>query len=416
MSPLSLPFTALRSRNYRLYFAGQTISMAGTWMQSVVQAWLVYRLTGSAHWLGLISFSSQVPAFLLSPLAGIVADRVDRRKLLLWVEVVQMLQAFALAALVASGQVLPWHVAALSVVLGVATAFDITTRHAFASDMVGKDDLPSAISLNAIIINGSRVVGPALGGLALSWIGEAGCFALNGLSYLAVIVGLLGMRIPPRATSHAPPSPILTQFADALRYVGREKAILRLLLMATFVSFVAFPYSVLLPVLAKETLGGDAQTFAWLTASAGIGAVAGVVTLGNRGTTRRQIERIILIEIALAGVALVAIGFARNIPFALAATFFVGYFLMAIFPKINSTIQARVQDGLRARVLSLYTMTFLGAVPLGSILAGWLTDRFGVAQVAVGGGVLCVVVALGLLIASRPRFVRGDVAFEGSNR
>lgn len=409
MSPFSLPFTAFRNPNYRLYFFGQTISMAGTWMQSVVQAWLVYRLTGSAHWLGLISFASQIPAFFLSPLAGVVADRMDRRKLLLWVEGVQMLQAFALAALVATDRVQPWHVAALSALLGVATAFDITTRHAFASDMVGKDALPSAIALNAVIINGSRIAGPALGGVALGWIGEAGCFFLNGVSYLAVIFGLLGMRIPDRNPAKRSRLPILAQFAEALCYVRRERGILRLLALATFVSFIAFPYSVLLPVVAKDILGGDAQTLAWLTASAGFGAVAGVLTLGGRGTTFQQIERILTAEVAAAGCALALLGLARTALTATVATFLVGYFLMAIFPRINATIQATVQDSMRGRVLSLYTMTFLGAVPLGSVLFGWLTDRLGVAPVAIGGGLLCAAVGTGL-------FGAGSVAFERRNR
>ncbi|MCM2323278.1 MAG: MFS transporter [Oligoflexia bacterium] len=397
---MALPQTyrALRNRNYRIFLSGQAISLVGTWMQSVVQAWLVYRLTHSAQWLGLITFANQVPAFLFSPLAGIVADRMERRKLLLWVQLVQMTQAFALSALVFTGRIEPWHIAVLGAVLGAANAFELTARHALAYDLVGKDDLPSAISLNAIVVNGSRVAGPALGGVLLAVIGESGCFFLNGVSYLAVIYGLtvIGLSAAPApALSHGP---LLRELGEAFGYLWKTPRILRLMILASFASLVAFPFMVLLPVIAKTVLGGGPGSLAWLTSMAGLGAILGLLGPGVRfsglsGRFCRGMGQTLLLQTLLAGLALMLLGTARTLPLSLVATFFLGYFLMTLFPRINTTIQQEVKNSLRGRVLSIYNMTFLGAVPLGSLLQGTLADRYGAPAVVLGAGALCALTA-----------------------
>lgn len=397
-------YRALRDRNYRLYFAGHLISMTGSWMQTVVQAWLVYRLTHSAHWLGLISAAHSLPAFFMSPLAGVLVDRMDRRKLLFRVEAVQMIQAFALAGLVFSGKIQPWQIAVLSGVLGITTAFEITTRHALTGEMMSREDLPSALSLNAVIINASRVVGPALGGALIGLIGEGLCFLLNGLSFLAVLYGLSVMRFETRATVLYPRGRLATQFAEAVAYVRRHPRILRLLALASIVSFLGFPYSVLLPVVAKEILHGGAGTLAWLTAMSGLGAVAGVLTIGWSGSGKSpgySLERKILQEILLTGLALAALGFSRSFALSCASIFALGFFIMKIFPKTNNAIQQAVDPAVRGRVLSLYTMTFLGAVPLGSLLMGAATDRYGAGPVAIAAGTLCALTASAGLLGGK---------------
>jgi MFS family permease len=256
-------FRALQSRNYRLFFGGELISMMGSWMQSIVQAWLVYRLSHSALWLGLIAFCTQFTAFLVSPYAGVLADHVDRRKLLIGVEIAGMIQALLLSALFFSGKIELWHIAALSIVLGVCNSFEIITRHSFAVDLVGKADLPSAISLNSIVINGSRIAGPALAGILIGLLNEGWCFMLNALSYLAVLYSLLAMELTPsQKVRNASKIPFTSHFAAAVRYLRGMPAITRLMILSSFISFLGFPTGNLMPVFAKDVLHGSASTLA----------------------------------------------------------------------------------------------------------------------------------------------------------
>lgn len=374
-------------------------------MQMLVQSWLLYRLTGEARWLGLTAFASQVPAFLLSPLAGVIGDRADRRKLLMWADAVQMIQAFTLAALVFFRVIAPWQIVALAVILGLSTAFDITTRHAFAGDLVGKEHLTSAVSLNAISINGARVLGPALGGLLLPKIGEAGCFLINGLSYAWFIYQLAKMKLSTSETRTKQTVSILHSFLEALRYTIRKTAIRRLLIIGMFGAFIGFPYMILLPVFAKDVLHGGAQTLGWLSSAGGIGGIIGVFTIGSRYNSEK-VESQVLLELALTGASFVLLGFSRSVAFSLLGCFFAGFFMMSIFPKMNVAIQALVDDEMRARVLSFYTMTFLGFAPIGSLVGGYLADHWPAAEVTVGAGIACMVFTLAWSSWPRLRCIR----------
>jgi MFS family permease len=385
-------FHALKNRNYRLYFSGQLISVVGNGMQLMVQSWLVYRLTHSAYWLGLIAFCSQVPAFFTSPMAGIIADHKDRRQILIWVQIIGMLQSFTLAALVFAGTIQAWQVAVLSVLLGVLNAFEITTRHSFAVDLVGKKDLSSAISLNAAAINGSRVLGPALGGLLLVPLGEGWCFALNGLSFLAIIFVLLAIDLEPR-NKKVRLSRSWEHLGEAFEYLKKTPMILKFMGLSTFIALLGFSYTVLLPILAKEVLHGDSGTFAYLSSAGGLGAIVGAVFLAPSSAPQYLYRKIFTYVWAM-GCGFILLGASHTIWLSVLAMFLVGCFMMGAFPIINSSIQAIVEDSMRGRVMSLYTMTFFGATPLGSLLVGGLADRFGTQRVAVGSGATCVLFGL----------------------
>jgi MFS family permease len=408
---LSRLFRALQSRNYRLFFGGELISMVGSWMQSIVQAWLVYRLSHSALWLGIIAFCSQFSAFLISPLAGVMADDLDRRKLLIWVELAGMAQAFLLAALFFTGRIELWHIAVLSVILGICNSFEIITRHAFAVDLVGKADLTSAISLNSIVINGSRIVGPALAGILIAFVNEGWCFVLNGVSYLAVIYSLIAMdlsHVNRRATG-TPKVPFWPNFRAAIQYLRGLPAIRRLLMLSTFISFVGFPSGNLMPVFASDVLHGTATTLAWLTGTAGIGGISGALILGNlssnpkHGGDKSAIRPILTGCLLLMGAGLMIIGLSRTLGVTLAGCLFLGFFMIGAMPMINTRIQHLVDDTMRGRVLSVYTMTFLGATPLGSLMQGWAADRWGAGAVAQVAGAAFVLLALGLIFDARNR-------------
>lgn len=392
-------FRLLKNRNYALYFYGQIFSLTGTWLQQTVQSWLVYRMSHSTVWLGAVTFFTQVPAFLLSPVAGVAADRMNRKKLLIAAEAAAMLQAFLFAELVFSGNVTLWHIVALSTFLGVVNAFDMTARQTFTADLVERHELPSAIALNSVMFNGTRIFGPALAGVLISAVGEGWCFFLNGLSYLAVIFGLVAMRIPSavRAPSEAP---LWQHVRDALSYVRAKRDILALLLMGGLVSLVAFPYMVLLPALVKDVLHGDARLFGWATAINGVGAIAGSLRAMSTVTQGRSFQRVSR-SLFFVGLALMALAFSPHVTVSLASLFLTGYFMMSIFPSINNAIQQAVDDHMRGRVLSLYTMSFLGAMPLGGILAGEAASYFGTVRVIALSGVISAAFGLMLWYSSR---------------
>ncbi len=369
----------------------------------MVLSWLIYRLTGSALWLGIITFVTQGTAFVASPVIGYIVDRNERRRLLIWIEVASMIQAFLLAALVFAGAIQIWEIAVLSAFLGVAGAFESTTRHSFAFDLVGKVDLPSAISLNSVTINLSRVVGPAIAGVILSAFsggGEGWCFVINGLSFIAVIVCLMLMRESELHLHHsssqqtAKHQGFLHQMTLGIRYVKNVKEIRNLLLFTTFMSFVGFPYSVIFPILATKTLHGDAHTLGWITAASGVGSLFGGLSSSRPRAGSEAIWRKILIDLFLLGVSYVVMGSSHSLILTVCASTSFGFFLMGTFPLVNTTIQSLVDDSLRGRVVSLYTMSFLGAGPLGSLAVGALADATGVAATTLCIGTLCMGAAI----------------------
>ena len=378
-----LAWRALRHRNFQLFFSGQLISLIGTWMQSVAQSWLVYRLTGSGLLLGSVGFASQIPVFLGAPLGGITADRVNRRHIVIATQVSSMVLAFILAALTLFHKVQVWHVFVLASLLGIVNAFDIPGRQSFLVDMVGRDDLMNAIALNSSMFNGARVIGPAIAGILVAKIGEGWCFLGNAVSYIAVIIGLLLMRVqsPPRASNASP----FEHMMEGFRFVNRTAPIRALLLLLGIVSLVGMPYVVLMPIFADQILHGGARGLGILMGATGVGALLGALTLafreGVKGLGR--------------WVAWCCAGFGASLAvFALSHTFWisvvlllpVGYAMMLQMACSNTLIQVMVPDALRGRVMAVYSMMFMGMAPIGALLGGALADRLGdPTTVSIGG-------------------------------
>lgn len=383
---------ALRHRDLRLFFTGQGISLVGTWMQQVAMGWLVYRLTGSALLLGLISFCSQAPAFVLAPFAGALADRWSRYRMVVWAQVVAMLQAAAVAALVLAGVAEVWHLVALAVVAGMVNGVDIPARQALLVQLAGgPDDLPNAIALNSSMFNAARLVGPALGGALVGWVGEGPVFLLNALSFIAVL-GALWMLEDPRGVP-GPRIPVLRSVGQGLRYAWDSPPIRALLVLLFFLSLVGIPYVVLLPVFARDVLGGGAGTLGLLTSAAGMGALVGALSLASRDSVL-GLGRVVAWATALFAVALVGFALSRHLWLSAGALMVVGYALMLTTASINTILQTLVSEELRGRVMSLYTMAFVGAAPVGSLLGGAIALRIGAPITVLMGGVGCGLLAL----------------------
>ncbi|EYF05826.1 MFS transporter [Chondromyces apiculatus] len=380
---------AFRHRNYRVFFTGQLISLIGTWMQSVAQAWLVYRLTGSALLLGAIGFAGQFPVFLLATVGGAVADRWSRRAVLVVTQAASMSLALVLAGLTLSHLIRIEHVFVMASLLGVVNAFDIPTRQSFVVEMVGRDDLPNAIALNSSVFNGARIVGPAVAAVLVDAIGEGYCFLANGLSFVAVITGLLALRLPPRP---APPKHA-SAFAAALegfRFVARTQAVRALLLLLGLVSLTAAPYLVLLPAFAARVLQGGPRAYGLLMVAAGLGAVTAALTLAARQKLE-GLGRWVVCACACLGVSLVLFSLSRIFWLSWLLLLPAGFGMMVYMAGTNTLVQSIVPDALRGRVMAVYSMMFMGLSPMGALLAGWLADRIGPAPTVTLGGSCCLV-------------------------
>jgi MFS family permease len=388
-STLAHMLRALRHRNFRLFTAGQSLSLVGTWMQQVAVGWLVYRLTGSAFLLGLVSFVSLGPGLVIAPLAGELADRFSKRHIVLATQCVMMLQALALGTLVLTDAVTIGWILVLMGVLGVAIGFDIPARQAFLIDMVGdRADLPNAIALNSSIFNAARLVGPAIAGFAIAAVGEGWVILLNGVSYLFVIASLIAMRIagPSRAR---PQGAVLRRMVEGFRYTFDFPPIRAILGLVAFVSLVGVPFSVLLPVYATDVLGGGPRTLGLLMSGVGFGAVAGALFLASRRTVR-GLGRVIVAAATLFGTALLLLAFARSAILALPLLTLAGFGMMTQMASCNTVLQTLVEDEMRGRVMSFYTMAFMGTAPIGSLVIGAVAARLG-APAAIGiGGAACI--------------------------
>jgi len=382
LSRWQVAWRALRHRNFQLFFSGQLISLIGTWMQSVAQSWLVYRLTGSALLLGSVGFASQIPVFMFAPLGGITADRVNRRHVVITTQVAAMLLALILAALTLSHKVQVWHVFVLASLLGVVNAFDIPGRQSFLVDMVGKDDLMNAIALNSSMFNGARVIGPAIAGILVAKIGEGWCFFANAVSYIAVIAGLLMMRVysPARATSGSP----LEHMMEGFRFVERTAPIRALLLLLGVVSLVGMPYVVLMPIFADQILHGGARGLGILMGATGVGALLGALTLAFREGVK-GLGRWVAWCSAGFGTSLVVFSISHKFWVSVILLLPVGYTIMLQMASSNTLIQVMVPDALRGRVMAVYSMMFMGMAPIGALLGGALAERLG-APLTVGIG------------------------------
>ncbi|HEV8481952.1 MAG TPA: MFS transporter [Blastocatellia bacterium] len=383
---------ALSHRNYRIYFFGMLISFSGTWMQSVAQSWLVYRLTESAWLLGLTGFASQLPVFLVTPLAGVLADRHRRHRIVILTQVASMVQALLLAWLTLSGHVTVNAILALAVVLGIINAFDLPVRQSFLVDLVGKQDLMNAISLNSTMVNGARIIGPAVAGLIVAWLGEGPCFLINGLSYAVVIVGLLAMRIS-GAQAQRRKGSALSDFVEGLDYLRSTRPARAVLLLIALVSLCGLPYLVLMPIFADQVLGGGARVLGLLLGAAGVGALAGAVTLAARPSAR-GLGRVVALSAAAFGILLVLFSVSTNLLLSIGILVPGGFTLMLQMSGSNTLLQTMVPDRMRGRVMSFYTMSLMGIAPFGSLLAGAMATRIGAAHTVAVGGLFCLAGAL----------------------
>ena len=383
---------ALRHRNYRLFFSGQLVSLVGTWMQSVAESWLVYRLTGSAALLGIAGFAGQVPVLFFATIGGTVADRYNRHRILIVTQTISMVLPLILAALVFTGRVQVWHVLTLAAILGVVNAFDVPARQAFVVEMVGKDDLVNAIALNSSIVNAARSVGPAVAGVLLAAVGEGWCFLLNGVSYIAVITGLLLMQLPRRMQAEHP-AKALAGVTQGFRYVRRTMAVRDLLLMVALISFAGQPFATLMPIFAEDILHGGARGLGLLMASAGVGSLAGALILASRSTIR-GLGRIVAASALTFGVALSLFALSKHFWISAILLAVVGMSMITQAASTNTLIQSMVPDAMRGRVMALYVISFMGMMPLGALVEGWIAERIGAPLTVMGGGLVCIAGAI----------------------
>lgn len=403
---LRLLLRALQHRNYRLFFFGQTLSLIGTWMQQIAMSWLVYRLTGSATLLGVVGFATQIPTFLLAPIAGVLADRWNKHRLMLGAQALAMLQAVVLTVLVLGGMVQVWHIVVLSLFIGMVNAFDIPARQSFLIEMIERrEDLGNAIALNSSMMNGTRLIGPSIAGVLIAVAGEGICFLLNAVSYLAVIAALLAMRVKPKAAPAGGAS-ILHELREGISYAYHFSPIRSILMLIALVSLVGIPYTVLLPVFAREILHGEAHTYGFLMAAAGTGAFASALLLASRRSVL-GLGKVIPLAAAVFGVALSVFAFSRSLWLSLLLLFTTGLGMMAQIASSNTILQTIVDDDKRGRVMSLFTMSFMGMTPFGSLLAGALADRIGVTYTLLIGGLICAAGAV--VFASRLRTLRDHI-------
>ncbi len=381
---------ALHHRNFRLFFAGQMISLIGTWMQQVAISWLVYRLTNSAMLLGIVSFAGQIPTFLLAPVAGVLADRLNRHRMIIITQTLSMLQAAILTLLIFTGFIHIWHIIVLTSFIGLVNAFDMPTRQAFLVEMVEKrEDLGNAIALNSSIVNSARFIGPSIAGVLIAVAGEGVCFLFNALSYLAVIVALLAMRITPVAGETVKRRHVFVELKDGFNYAFSFPPIRILLFLLGLISLMSAPYAVLLPIFAKDILGGGAHTLGFLMASSGIGALSASVYLASRRSVR-GLGRVIVFATAILGGGLIAFSLSRTVGLSMFFILFVGLGMMINLAACNTILQTIVDDSMRGRVMSFYTMSFMGAAPFGSLLAGYAAKNIGAPNTLIIGGVVCI--------------------------
>jgi MFS family permease len=383
---------ALAHRDFRLFFWGQLISLIGTWMQTVAQAWLVYRLTDSSFLLGLVGFAGQIPVFLLSPAGGSLADARSRHRIIIATQTIALVLALVLAGLTLTGRVQLWHIFALASLLGVVNAFDIPARQSFLVQLVGRNDLMNAIALNSSMFNGARIVGPAIAGMLVAAIGEGWCFLLNGVSYLAVLAGLLMMHPKPQPERPTGESP-LGRIVEGFTFVARTAPIRALLLLLGLVSLTGMPYVVLMPIFADEILHAGARGLGVLMGASGLGALLGALTLATRREVR-GLGRWVVWASASFGIGLIAFTFSRDFWLSVALLVPVGFAQIVQTAASNTLIQAMVPDTLRGRVMSVYSMMFMGMAPFGALLAGLLASRFGAPAAVAVGGVACMAGAL----------------------
>lgn len=387
-------FHALKYRNFRLFFMGQSVSLVGSWIQQVAMSWLVYRLTGSPLMLGVVGFAAQIPTFLLSPFAGILADRMDRRKILIFTQISAMVLSLALAFLTMAGVIKVWHIVVLGSLLGCTMALDIPARHSFILNMVGnrKEVLANAIALNSLMFNSARLIGPAIAGALIAVIGEGTCFLVNGLSFLAVIASLLVMKVDcdtckPRKTG------AMRDLKEGFKYTFGFEPIKAVIVLLGLISLMGMSYVVLMPVMAKNVLGGGPGTLGLLMSAAGFGALAATFFLASRKKAVR-IGYLLPAASGLFSLGIMGLAFSRSIWIAVPLLALSGFGFMTHMASSNIVLQTISDDDKRGRVMSFYSMAFMGMAPLGSLFAGALASRVGAPNALFVGGSLCLVASI----------------------
>jgi len=391
MTTAGSTWRALDNRNFALFFAGQGLSLCGTWMQSLAQSWLIYRLTGSPLLLGLVGFVSQVPVLGFGLLGGVLADRWSRHRLLLITQTLSLLQATILAGLTLSGHITIGWIMGLAAVLGLINALDMPVRQSFIADLVPRADLQSAIGLNSSAFNAARIIGPSVAGFLVAAVGEGVCFLVNALSFLAVIGCLLAMEVPQKAK--AAQAHAIIFLAEGLRYARSTPHVRAVLALIAVLSLTAMPYTVLLPVFAGNVLHTDANGLGWLMAATGMGALAGALRIARRGTIR-GLGRLIAGATLLFGVSLLALAASTALWFSILVLLAVGYGMITAMAGCNTLLQSLVPDHLRGRVMSLYTLFFLGMAPIGSLMAGALAAHLGTPLTIAAGGIGAILGAI----------------------
>ena len=405
-------FRALRHRNFRLFFVGQGMSLIGTWLQQVAMGWLTYRITGSAWLLGVVAFCANIGILAFSPFAGVLADRVNRRRALVATQSLMLVQALALALLVALGHVQTWHLIAFALWLGTVSAFDVPLRQSLYVHLVDdRADLSNAIALNAFLVNAARVVGPALAGILLSLAGEATCFALNALSFVAVIAAIARLRWP-AATQPTATGGWWANWLEGARYAAGYMPARALLALVAVLSWTITPYSSLMPIYAKDVYAGGPHTLGLLLSAAGVGALACTMYLAGRSTIR-GLGRVIAAATGVSGLSLALFAYLRILPVALLLMALVGGGVILAAASTNTILQTIVDDRLRGRVAGFYTMAFLGVAPVGNLAAGALAAAVGAPATFLANGLLCVAAALwfrrtlpALAVVLRPTYKR----------
>jgi len=380
---------ALQHRNFRLFFGGQSISLIGTWMQRIALGWLVYRLTNSPFLLGFVGFAGQIPTFLLAPLAGVLADRWNRQRILILTQTVAMIQAVILSLLVLTETVVIWHIILLSVLLGIINAFDMPTRQSFMVEMVEeKEDLANAIALNSSMVNSARLLGPSLAGILIAAVGEGICFLINGISYLAVIGALLAMKIIPKNLK-LQSSRVWYGLKEGFTYASAFAPIRAVLLLLGLVSLMGMPYIVLMPVFAKDILHGGPHALGFLMGASGVGALVGAFYLASRRTVL-GLGRLIALAASIFGLGLIAFSLSRVLWLSLPLMLMTGFGQMVQMASSNTVLQTIVDDDKRGRIMSFYTMAFMGMTPFGSLFAGSLASSIGAPYTLFIGGITCL--------------------------
>jgi MFS family permease len=386
---LKFIFRALAHRNYRLFFGGQSISLIGTWMQQIAVSWLAYRLTGSAFWLGVVGFSTRIPALVFAPFGGVLADRWNRHRTLVVTQVLSMIQAMILAGLVLMGWITIWELIGLSLCLGTINALDVPVRQAYIVDMVESgEDLSNAIALNSTMVNGARLIGPSIAGILIAAVGEGMCFLLNGLSFIAVIAALLAMKVKIKEKK-AGGQRIWQELKEGFSYAFGSLPIRSLILLLAMISLMGMPFMVLMPIFADKILHGGPRTLGFLAGATGIGALSGALYLASRKNAV-GLMRVVGFASGIFGVGLILLSLSRALHLALFFMAVIGFGMIIEMAATNTLLQTLVDEDKRGRIMSLYAMAFMGMVPFGSLLAGSLADTIGTPETIMLSGICCI--------------------------